>query len=119
EAPNSSPLSRFRHVGDAKGCVLDGRLAQRPAPENAWVLMRPPDPDALVVQLALIGDRPQRFGEFVIARLPLRRHTVAAALRAGARAYHAADIVSGPVTDFGIVASNYRIALALLRAGRC
>jgi 4-amino-4-deoxy-L-arabinose transferase-like glycosyltransferase len=120
EAPDSSPLSRWRHVGDATGCVLVRRLSQHPSPQGAWLLLRPPDPSAVAAQLTRVGADPVTVnGEFVLARMPLRTPTVAAALRSGGRAFRAAASVSQPVLDFATVATVYRVAAAFQRAGVC
>jgi hypothetical protein len=58
-------------------------------------------------------------GEFVTARIPLRRHTTYRALRAGARAFRATAGVSQPIRDFSTVAGIYRVAAAEARAGAC
>ncbi len=120
EAPDSSPLSGWEHVGDATQCVLIDRLSQRPAPEAVWLLLRPPDPPAVEEQLTLLGADPVSVnGEFVTARIPLRRHTIYRALRAGARAFRATAGVSQPIRDFSTVAGVYRVAAAEARAGSC
>jgi hypothetical protein len=120
EAPDGSPLSRWQHVGDATRCVLVNRLSQQPAPEAAWVMLRPPDPQAVAEQLTRIGaEQVSVHDEFVTARIALLRHTVAAALRAGARAYAAAARVSQPAAGFSTAAAVYRLAASDARLGVC
>ncbi len=122
EAGKSSPLSSWRHLGDATGCTLVNRLGgQRPHPGAVWLLLRPPDPQATADALTRAGaDQVERHGTFVIARLTDHAQNVEGALRAGARGYHAADTASEPkVADFGVVARYYRLARALAAAGLC
>src|SRR5947209_8314137 len=83
EARDQDPLSRWHDVGKDTGCTLVQRLeGQVAAPENAWVVLRSPDPETLAVRLESTGyDDVAVFGPFVVARHPLRTHTTAAALK--------------------------------------
>ena len=121
EAGEGRPLSEWTHLGDATGCTLVDRLAaQRPAPTGAWLLLRAPETEATVTQLARAGAvEAERYGEFVIARMQPRGPTVGGALRAGSRAYRAADAVNEDTRDFRNVALTYRIAVAYERSGLC
>ena len=90
------------------------------APENAWVVLRSPDPETLAVRLESTGyDDVAVFGPFVVARHPLRTHTTAAALKAGVRAYRVSHVLSPGVQDFGRLADIYRLARGEARAGVC
>jgi len=121
EARDQDPLSRWHDVGKDTGCTLVQRLeGQVAAPENAWVVLRSPDPETLAVRLESTGyDDVAVFGPFVVARHPLRTHTTAAALKAGVRAYRVSHVLSPGVQDFGRLADIYRLARGEARAGVC
>jgi dolichyl-phosphate-mannose-protein mannosyltransferase len=120
EAPEGSPLSRWRPVGMATGCDLVRRLGQRAAPQTAWIIMRPPDPAATVEALHARGvPRARQFGSYVVAGAGVPARTVQGALQTGAQMFQVASQVGGGVGGFGIEAAQYRRAAALQRAGRC
>jgi hypothetical protein len=121
EARDQDPLSRWQDVGNDTGCNLVKRLdGQVAAPENAWVVLRSPDPETLAVRLGSTGfDDVAVFGPFVVARHPLRSNTTAAALKAGVRAYRVAHVLSPGTDDFGRLAGIYRLARGEARAGIC
>jgi hypothetical protein len=121
QAPDDTRLAQIQHVGDATGCTLADLLREQQAvPAGAWVLLRPREPEATVEQLRRAGaDQAEQFGEYVIARMPVRRPSVAGALRAGVRAFRAADAVNEPIKDFATVGSLYAIAGAYERSGAC
>ncbi|MDX6546851.1 MAG: mannosyltransferase [Gaiellales bacterium] len=113
EAPAGSQLAGWQDVGQESQCTLVATLGQRPAPDGAWLMLRSPDPDTLALRLQLLGYQDMRsFGQYVVARLPLQRHTIVAALSAGVRGYRAALVLSPDVADFRELISTYRLARA-------
>jgi hypothetical protein len=113
EAPSGSQLAGWQDVGQEGQCALVATLGQRPAPDGAWLMLRSPDPDTLALRLELLGFQDMRtFGQYVVARLPLVRHTIVAALSAGVRGYRAALVLSPGVADFRELISTYRLARA-------
>ena len=117
EAPAGSQLSGWQDVGQESQCNLVKKLEQHPAPDGAWLMLRSPDPDALGVRLGLLGFQGIReFGQYVVARFPLHRHTTAAALSAGLRGYRAANLLSPDIGDFRELVSTYRLARAEARS---
>jgi hypothetical protein len=117
EAPAGSQLADWQDVGQERQCTLVETLAQQPAPDGAWLMLRSPDPDTLGVRLQVLGFQDIRtFGQYVVARFPLRRHTTVAALSAGLRGYRAARLLSPEIGDFKELISTYRLARAEARS---
>ena len=111
EAASGSSLAEWQDVGQEGECRLVEQLAHRPHPGGAWLMLRSPDPTALAVRLEAIGYQDIRgFGQFVVARFPLRRRTPPAAISTGLRGYRAARVLSPDVRDFGELISTYRLA---------
>jgi hypothetical protein len=117
EAPAGSQLAGWRDVGQENQCTLVETLSQHPAPAGAWLMLRSPEPDTLAVRLQLLGFQDIRsFGQYVVGRAPLRRHTTVAALSAGVRGYRAAKLLSPDIGDFKELISTYRLARAEARS---
>jgi hypothetical protein len=121
EASAGSPLSRWLDVGQQYQCNLVNSIRQRPGPDGAWILLRSPDPATLAVRLDTVGFQDvQAFGQFVVARHPLRHHTVAAAISVALHGYRVASDLSPDIGDFGQLISTYRLARAEARSvGLC
>jgi mannosyltransferase len=121
EAPGGSTLAGWQDVGKERECRLVDQLARQPRPQSAWLMVRSPDPATLAVRLEAVGFADIRaFGQFVVARLPLRRHTTVAALSAGIRGYRVARVLSPDTLDFRELLSTYRLARAeALSAAGC
>jgi hypothetical protein len=116
EASAGSTLAGWQDVGQESECRLVDQLSQRPNPDGAWVMLRSPDPASLAARLDAVGYTDIReFGQFVVARYPLRRQTTAAALIAGLRGYRVARALSPEILDFGELISTYRLALPKAR----
>ena len=80
-------------------------------------MLRSPDAATLATRLDAVGFVDIRiFGQFVVARFPLVRHTTTAALSAGARGYRVAKVLSPETLDFGELLSTYRLARAEARS---
>jgi dolichyl-phosphate-mannose-protein mannosyltransferase len=117
---DDQPLSRWNDVGGKRGCDLIHLLDQAPVPQNAWLVMRSTDSSALAARLGRLGGDEQRaFGEFLVVRFPLHRHTTVSALTAGARAYRAAVTLSPNPNDFGDLVGVYRQARSKARFDLC
>jgi mannosyltransferase len=113
EAPGGSNLAGWRDVGQESECRLVEQLDQRPRPDGAWVMLRSPDAPTLAVRLESVGFLDIRtFGQFVVARFPLARHTTISALSAGVRGYRVARVLSPETLDFSELLSTYRLARA-------
>ncbi len=116
EASGGSALAGWQDVGQESECRLVDQLSQRPSPAGAWVMLRSPDPTALAARLESVGYTDIRaFGQFVVARFPLRRHTTVAALIAGLRGYRVARALSPQILDFGELVATYRLAVPKAR----
>jgi hypothetical protein len=104
-------------VGARSGCDLAETIGrQQAAPRRAWLMMRTGDGALPPLR------RPEsltRFGEFVIAALPVPRGTVPNALRTGSVAHARAARAFPEVTDLRNVAGIERLAAALAAGGRC
>jgi hypothetical protein len=117
---DDQPLSRWDDVGGKRGCELVALLDQTPVPQNAWLIMRSTDSRALGYRLGRLGGEDERaFGEFLVVRFPLHRHSNVGALNTGARAYRAAITLSPNPNDFGDLVGVYRQARAKARLGLC
>ncbi|MDX6591449.1 MAG: mannosyltransferase [Gaiellales bacterium] len=117
---DDQPLSRWNDVGGKRGCDLVALLDQTPVPQNAWLIMRSTDSRALGYRLARLGGEDGRaFGEFLVVRFPLHRHSDVGALNTGARAYRAAITLSPNPNDFGDLVGVYRQARAKARLDLC
>jgi hypothetical protein len=117
EAPASSRLAGWHDVGQESQCTLVETLEQQPTPDGAWLMLRSPDPGTLGVRLEVLGFQDiGTFGQYVVARFPLRRHTTVAALSAGLRGYRAARLLSPDIGDFKELISTYRLARAEARS---
>jgi hypothetical protein len=121
EAPGGSTLADWQDVGQESQCHLVDQLSQRPRPDGAWVMLRSPDPATLAARLDSVGFVDIRtFGQFVVGRRPLARHTTISALSAGVLGYRVAKVLSPDTLDFGELLSTYRLARAEARAaGGC
>jgi hypothetical protein len=117
EAPGSSALAGWGDVGQEDGCNLVEKLSQHPQPVGAWVMLRSPDPVTLATRLEAVGfERITAFGQFVVARFALRRHTATAALNAGVLGYRVAWVLNPDIPDFKRLLSVYRVARAESRS---
>jgi 4-amino-4-deoxy-L-arabinose transferase-like glycosyltransferase len=116
-ASADQPLSRWRSVGASTGCALAETIGdQQPAPRRAWLMMHTGDGALPPLR------RPEsltRFGEFVVAALPVPRRTVPNALRTGSLAHARAARAFPEVNDLRNIAGVERLAAALAAGGRC
>jgi hypothetical protein len=119
EAPNNSPLSRWRRTARSSGCPLVFQAQQIPRPQYVWLLARPADPAALAKGLTRIGATATVYGSYVIARAKVPRQTPKNALYVGNRLWTAAVSSQPAVHDFHRMVELYRQAWHYARHGVC
>jgi hypothetical protein len=119
-ALDDQPLSRWTDLGSKRGCDLVTLVDQTAVPQNAWLLLRSTDSSALAARLARLGGQDeQAFGQFLVVRFPLHKHSDVGALNTGARVYRAAVTLSPNPNDYGDLVGVYRQARAKARLNLC
>jgi hypothetical protein len=119
EAPNDSPLARWRRTARASRCPLVFQAEQVPQPQYVWMLARPANPDFLARGLQRMGATATVYGSYVIARSKVPRQTPKNALYVGNRMWTAAVSAQPNVHDFHRMVELYRQAWHYARRGVC
>jgi Dolichyl-phosphate-mannose-protein mannosyltransferase len=118
-APDSSPLSSWRHAGSLHGCALVRRLGQRGAIGKVWILMSVSEPRRVGAALRPVGAQVRGFGDFLVISASPRRPTLVSALSTLRYLWHVAVLGDPTAYDVRRMVRLYRHAAVVAASGQC